>query len=84
MLQALEVGRGPRQGEDVGCIPADPVGRVCLSYQARGGPPPNIDGGPPLNPFASPLFTFFRPASPTRHIMVLRCRSVAARGGGVA
>ena len=81
MLQALEVGGGPRQGGDVGCIPADPVGRVRLSYQARGGPPPQIDGGPPRNPFASLLFTFVCPASPTWHIMVLRCRCVAAREG---
>ena len=51
-----------------------------FSYQARVGPSPKVDGGPSLNSFASPVLPIIHPASPTRHIKVLRCRRVAVRG----
>ena len=78
----LEAGRGPRQGGDVGCIPADPEGRVCPSYRAGGGPSPKVDGGPPRNPFAFPRFPFsFRPQRGILwHVRPQRC----GQGGGAA
>ena len=39
-------------------FPTDPVGRVCLSYQARDGPSPKVDGGLFRNPLTSPNFTY--------------------------
>ena len=53
-----------------------------FSYQARVGPSPKVDGGPSLNSFASPVLPIIHPASPTRHIKVLRCRRVCGQGGG--
>ena len=34
------------------------MGRVCLSYQARDGPSPKVDGGLFLNPLTSPNFAY--------------------------
>ena len=49
--------------EGVGCILADPVSRVCLSYQAGMFPGPIVVGGhPPTRlPLAFPFFIFSRP-----------------------
>ena len=46
-------------GWGCGCVPTDPAGRVCLSYQARVGPSHHAHVGPALNPFALPLFTHY-------------------------
>ena len=53
--------------EGVGCILADPVGRVCLSYQAGMFPGPIVIGGhPPTRlPLVFPFFYFL--SSPARH-----------------
>ena len=75
----LEAGRGPRQGGDVGCIPADPEGRVGPSYRAGGGHSPKIDGGPPRNPFAFPRFPLFFFVPNAEYYGTLG-RSVVARG----
>ena len=69
-------------GWGCGCVPTDPAGRVCLSYQARVGPSHNAHVGPALNPFALPLYTHYFTQVPARIIMPhLGCR-VSVRGGG--
>ena len=54
------------------------MGRVCLSYQARDGPSPKVDGGLFLNPLTSPNFTYAN-TCPKRGILPCCCQG---RGAG--
>ena len=68
-------------GWGCGCVPTDPAGRVCLSYQARGGPSPQAHMGPSLNPFAlATLYLLFK--SPSRVIIPHSGRRVWVKGRG--
>ena len=69
-------------GWGCGCVPTDPAGRVCLSYQARVGPSHNTHVGPALNPLALPLFTYYFLKS--RTLIILPILAVAYRSGGEA
>ena len=67
-------------GWGCGCVPTDPAGRVCLSYQARVGPSHNTHVGPALNPLALPLFTYYFTQVPYAYYYAPSWRSRIGQG----
>ena len=67
-------------GWGCGCVPTDPAGRVCLSYQARVGPSPKAHLGPALNPSALPLSTYYLTHVPYAHFYATSWLSRTGQG----